>query len=254
MAEGSAQSSSPDFAALFRQWLSGFGVLGQGAPWDSLRALGEALQGAARVSATDGAGAPVMADVLCGLLRDFRSRLDLLIDLPDPPSVMPPFSAFPMLGPAREWQLSLEHFWQCWAAERAAANALQRADWRVLSAGLATFESALASRGDLPDSLMELHARLVEHCEAAHQTALGQEAYVAAFGAHANAALALREAMAALAERGLPLLGIPRPSELQALEARLAALESKWSGAQSTAPKPTRRRAPSRSAKRAGPA
>ena len=245
---GAAEHSPEDDpAALFRQWLAGFSTVGEATPWESLRALGAALL-ANRPQATAAEGEmPGVGETLRYLLRDFRTRLDLLIELPDLQSSLPTFGAFPMLGPAREWQLALDSVARCWQAERAAAAALQRADWRVLRDGLARLEGALEMPGALPASLPALHAQLVVHCEEAHQQALRQDAYVAAFGAHANAALALRQALRALMERGMPGLGLPRASELQALEARLAVLEAQASGPAASEPsrRPRSRRATS---------
>lgn len=224
------QSPEHDPAALFREWLASFAPLGEGAPWESLRLLGAALLAARPVAAGVPGEMPGPGEVLGDLLRDFRSRLDLLIELPDLPSSLPAIGSFPMLGPAREWQLALEAIGRCWQAERAAAAALQRADWRVLSNGLSRLENALATSGAMPGTLVALHGLLVAHCEEAHQQALREDAYVAAFGAHANASLALRQALDALVQRGMPGLGLPRTSELQAMEARLSALEASVRG------------------------
>lgn len=224
------QSPEHDPAALFRQWLESFTTPDRAAPWDSVRLLGESLQAVAAAGAAAGGVLPDMAAAVRELARDFRARLGLLIGMPDLPASAPSLAAFPMLGPAREWQLALDALWQCWMAERAAAAALQRADWCVLAAGLEAFERSLEGPTPLPDSLLELHGSLVAHCEAAHRQALREDKYVSAFGAHTNASMAFRDALAALVERGMPMVGLPRPSELQALAARLAALESRLEG------------------------
>ena len=210
------------------RWLKLFEPGAGQAPWASVIELGEALQGIA-------AGAEGMDFVqACRvLLRDAIRRIDLLLEMPAPPEVpLSPF-LFAALGPAREWQLALNRCAAAWAAERAAAWALQREDWRVLRAGLVACEAELEH--DVPRSLLAFHTRLVAQCEEAHGAALRADAYIAAFGAHANAALEWRDAWRELAARGLGAVGLPTPDALVALERRIAALES---GADVPAKKP----------------
>lgn len=140
-----------------------------------------------------------------------------------------PFSDWPALGLARDWQLRLQRCWHALAAEREAGAHLRTLQWRALRAGCERCNRALSMPGPAITSLRGLYDLFVDQIEAAWRETAMTDEYARAFGASVNASLALRMAVRDLVQPVLGLLELAGRAELDAIERRLRDLESRVS-------------------------
>jgi len=236
-----------------------------GAPWQSFRLFADLLgEQAAQLRAGRRRKVDVAA-ALTALLESLVRNIDVAIAAQamlagDKAMGLAPFGLprdfadWPALGLTRDWQLRVQRWWHALAAEREAGAHLRTLQWRALRAGCERCKRALAAPGPAITTLRGLYDLFVDNVELAWRETAMTDEYARAFGASANASLALRLALRDCVQPFAGLLELAGRAELDAIDRRLRDVEAavreapapQASAGTEAAAAPTRETAPAR--------
>lgn len=228
------------------------------APWQSFKAFADLLGEQAGLLRASRKRKVDVSAAMKALLESLMRQLDVLLAAQaivagDEAAGLASFdfAERPALGLTRGWQLRLQRLWHAAAAEREAAARLRTLQWRALRAGCEHCGRALDAPGPAITSLRGLYDLFVDGVEAAWRETAMSEDYARAFGASANATLALHGALRELMQPLAGLLELAGRAELDAIDRRLRALEAQVRSPQTHPEAPRAARPAARPARRA---